>query len=76
MSNFILKPCCYYYVQNYNIEYVFYDYIFSSPGLLGEYRDLKVREDIVEYLNKEYKSKRRCCIINVIKWIKRNSNRM
>ena len=35
-----------YYVQNYNIEYVFYDYIFSSPGLLGEYRDLKVREDV------------------------------
>lgn len=29
------------------IENVFYDYIFSSPGLLGEFRDLKVREDVV-----------------------------
>ena len=29
-----------------NIEYVFYDYIFSSPGLLGEFRDLRVREDV------------------------------
>lgn len=25
---------------------VFYDYIFSSPNLLGEFRDLKVREDV------------------------------
>lgn len=31
----------------YQIGYVFYDYIFSSPGLLNEYRDLKVREDVV-----------------------------
>jgi replicative DNA helicase len=29
-----------------DIEYVFYDYIFSSPGLLGEFRDLRVREDV------------------------------
>lgn len=29
------------------VEYAFYDYIFSSPGLLNEYRDLKVREDVV-----------------------------
>lgn len=29
------------------IENVFYDYIFSSPGLLSEFRDLKVREDVV-----------------------------
>ena len=35
-----------FYVQNYGIEYVFYDYIFSSPGLLSEYRDLKIREDV------------------------------
>ena len=34
-----------FYVQNYNIEYVFFDYIFSSPGLLGEYRDLGLRTD-------------------------------
>lgn len=31
---------------NYNIENVFYDYIFSSPNLLGEFRDLKIREDV------------------------------
>lgn len=29
------------------IENVFYDYIFSSPSLLSEFRDLKVREDVV-----------------------------
>lgn len=29
------------------IENVFYDYIFSSPGLLSEFRDLKIREDVV-----------------------------
>ena len=30
-----------------DIEYVFYDYVFSSPGLLGEFRDLRIREDVV-----------------------------
>ena len=35
-----------FYVQNYGVEYVFFDYIFSSPGLLSEYRDLKIREDV------------------------------
>lgn len=30
-----------------SIDNLFYDYIFSSPSLLNEYRDLKVREDIV-----------------------------
>lgn len=29
-----------------NIQYFFYDYIFSSPAMLNEYRDLKIREDI------------------------------
>jgi replicative DNA helicase len=29
------------------IDYVFYDYIFSSPGLLSEFRDLRIREDVV-----------------------------
>lgn len=29
------------------IENVFYDYIFSSPGLLGEFRDLRIREDVI-----------------------------
>ena len=31
---------------NYDIQNVFYDYIFSSPSLLAEFRDLKVREDV------------------------------
>lgn len=30
-----------------NIQNVFYDYIFSSPGLLGEFASLKLREDSV-----------------------------
>lgn len=30
----------------YNIKNVFYDYIFSSPSLLNEFRDLKIREDV------------------------------
>jgi len=29
------------------IENIFYDYIFSSPGLLGEFRDLRLREDVI-----------------------------
>ena len=28
------------------IEYFFYDYIFSSPAMLNEYRDLAIREDV------------------------------
>lgn len=32
------------YLQD-GIENVFYDYIFSSPAMLNEYRDLKLRED-------------------------------
>lgn len=34
-----------YIIQN-DINYIFYDYIFSSPGLLMEFRDLEVREDV------------------------------
>lgn len=30
-----------------NVQHLFYDYIFSSPGLLNEYRDLKIREDVI-----------------------------
>lgn len=30
----------------HNVEHIFYDYIFSSPAMLNEYRDLKVREDV------------------------------
>lgn len=32
-------------VLKYGIENIFYDYIFSSPNLLGEFRDLGIRED-------------------------------
>ena len=34
------------YVYKHDVRFVFYDYIFSSPGLLGEFRDLRVREDV------------------------------
>ena len=34
------------YIVQDNIEYIFYDYIFSSPGLLSEFRDVEVREDV------------------------------
>lgn len=34
-------------VLKFDIKYVFYDYIFSSPGLLNEYKDLNLREDVV-----------------------------
>lgn len=30
----------------YGIKNVFYDYIFSSPSLLNEFRDLRIREDV------------------------------
>ena len=30
----------------YDIQNVFYDYIFSSPSLLNEFRDLRIREDV------------------------------
>lgn len=29
------------------IENLFYDYIYSSPNLLGEFRDIKIREDVI-----------------------------
>lgn len=34
------------YILQDGISYIFYDYIFSSPGLLGEFRDIDVREDV------------------------------
>lgn len=34
------------YVMREEVEFIFYDYIFSSPGLLAEFRDLEVREDV------------------------------
>lgn len=34
------------YIVQDGVEYIFYDYIFSSPGLLSEFRDVEVREDV------------------------------
>lgn len=34
------------YNLQYGVENFFYDYIFSSPAMLNEYRDLKLREDV------------------------------
>lgn len=34
------------YIIQDGVEYIFYDYIFSSPGLLSEFRDVAVREDV------------------------------
>lgn len=34
------------YIVQDNVEYIYYDYIFSSPGLLSEFRDIEVREDV------------------------------
>lgn len=34
------------YIVQDQVEYIFYDYIFSSPGLLSEFRDVAVREDV------------------------------
>lgn len=33
-------------VLKYKIQYVFYDYIFSSPNLLSEFKDYRIREDV------------------------------
>lgn len=34
------------YIIQQDVYYIFYDYIFSSPGLLSEFRDVAVREDV------------------------------
>lgn len=34
------------YIVQDDVYYIFYDYIFSSPGLLSEFRDVAVREDV------------------------------
>lgn len=34
------------YIIQEGVSYIFYDYIFSSPGLLSEFRDVEVREDV------------------------------
>ena len=35
------------YNFQHNVENFYYDYVFSSPAMLNEYRDLKLREDVV-----------------------------
>lgn len=35
------------YIVQSKVEYIFYDYIFSGPGLLNEFRDLEIREDVM-----------------------------
>lgn len=35
------------YCLQKDVKFVFYDYIFSSPALLNEYRDLGIREDVI-----------------------------
>lgn len=42
----LLKARLQKHIYQENISYIFYDYIFSSPGLLNEFRDIKVREDV------------------------------
>ena len=34
------------YNFQHQVDYFFYDYIFSSPAMLNEYRDLAIREDV------------------------------
>ena len=34
-------------VLKYDVKYVFYDYIFSSPGLITEYKNANLREDVI-----------------------------
>lgn len=44
------------YALNHQIEYVFYDYIFTTPSLLGEFRDLGIRNDqVLRMLSTELK---------------------
>lgn len=35
------------HIYKESISFIFYDYIFSSPALLSEFRDLRIREDVV-----------------------------
>ena len=67
VKTFIRKQCL-----TENIQNVFYDYIFSSPGLLGEFRDLRIREDRVMLMS----SKIAFPFINgvTIKWLTRKTD--
>ena len=42
----MLKTLCVKYILQENVQYIFYDYIGTSVGLLTEFRDLKTREDV------------------------------
>lgn len=42
----LVKNIFHKYAFRFNIQNFFYDYIFSSPAMLNEFRDLKVREDV------------------------------
>lgn len=35
------------YILQENIEYIFYDYIFTTPALMNEYKGVGLREDVV-----------------------------
>lgn len=44
-SSSVVKNLFRRYNLQFGVENFFYDYIFSSPAMLNEYRDLKIRED-------------------------------
>ena len=43
----LLKSMITNYIIHDDIEYVFYDYIFSSVGLIDEFKSINLREDVV-----------------------------
>ena len=45
-----IEACVRNHKQVDQIEYVFYDYIFSSPGLLSEFKSNNLREDVQLFL--------------------------
>ena len=42
-----LKSMCTNYILHDNIEYIFYDYIFTSVALMDEFKNVGLREDVV-----------------------------
>lgn len=43
----LLKSKMLQYIYKKNVQYIFFDYIFSSPSLLSEFQNSKLREDVV-----------------------------
>lgn len=43
----LLKSKMLQYIYKKNVQYIFFDYIFSSPSLLAEFQTSKLREDVV-----------------------------